>query len=165
MPRIWVDDEVFRALQSRAIPLVDSPNSVVGRLLGVSGNGVGGDSFGDVTAIGGADSGPSMPKGGGTSKCHAPVPRSPGARRPKRTGKEVAAEYGITGEVNQARHNAPGKWYAHLDRFPAALTDDNGYKIFEEADDYITCPYLQHGEQVNIPDGISSIPGYVRVVG
>ncbi|GEM_PF-6432601 len=38
MPTIRVDDEVFRALQSKAMPFVDSPNDVLRRLLlGTSG--------------------------------------------------------------------------------------------------------------------------------
>lgn len=35
MPTIRVDEEVFRALQSQAQPLVDTPNSVLRRLLGL----------------------------------------------------------------------------------------------------------------------------------
>jgi hypothetical protein len=34
--QVIVDDEVFRALQERAVPLVDMPNSVIRRLLGLS---------------------------------------------------------------------------------------------------------------------------------
>jgi hypothetical protein len=34
-PTIRIDDEVFKALQSRAEPLVDSPNDVLRRLLGL----------------------------------------------------------------------------------------------------------------------------------
>jgi hypothetical protein len=34
--KVIVDDEVFRALQERAVPLVDMPNSVIRRLLGLS---------------------------------------------------------------------------------------------------------------------------------
>lgn len=38
MPVIRVDDDVFRALQRRAEPLVDTPNTVLRRLLGLSEN-------------------------------------------------------------------------------------------------------------------------------
>jgi len=37
MPVIRVDDDVFEALQKQAIPLVDTPNSVLRRLLGLAG--------------------------------------------------------------------------------------------------------------------------------
>ena len=39
MPTIRIDDEVFRALQTRAQPLVDTPNSVLRRLLELNGAG------------------------------------------------------------------------------------------------------------------------------
>ena len=35
MPVIRIDDEVFKALQERAVPLLDTPNSVLRRLLGL----------------------------------------------------------------------------------------------------------------------------------
>jgi hypothetical protein len=38
-PNIRVDPEVFRALQAQAEPLVDSPNSVLRRVLGLDANG------------------------------------------------------------------------------------------------------------------------------
>ncbi len=37
MPTIRIDDEVFKALQTRAQPLVDTPNSVLRRLLELNG--------------------------------------------------------------------------------------------------------------------------------
>jgi hypothetical protein len=33
MPTIRIDEDVFRALQARAVPLVDTPNSVLRRVL------------------------------------------------------------------------------------------------------------------------------------
>jgi len=38
-PTIRIDDQVFKALQSRAEPLVDSPNNVLRRLLGLDTSG------------------------------------------------------------------------------------------------------------------------------
>jgi hypothetical protein len=43
MPVIRVDDEVWRELQKRAEPLVDTPNSVLRKLLGLTGDKVGGE--------------------------------------------------------------------------------------------------------------------------
>lgn len=38
-PNVRIDDEVFRALQAHAEPLVDTPNSVLRRVLGLQPNG------------------------------------------------------------------------------------------------------------------------------
>ena len=43
MPVIRVDEEVWRELQRRAVPLVDTPNSVLRRMLGLTGEEVSGD--------------------------------------------------------------------------------------------------------------------------
>lgn len=43
MPTIYVDNDVFTELQKRAIPLVDNPNSVMRKLLGLDGKIVSGD--------------------------------------------------------------------------------------------------------------------------
>jgi glycosidase len=37
-----------------------------------------------------------------------------------------------------------GKWYHHLERFPGALFDFNGYVLFRTREDYLNSPYLQH---------------------
>ena len=56
-----------------------------------------------------------------------------------------------------------GRWYHRLERFPGALCDANGYMLFPTERDFLSCRYLSVGEEVNVRDGISSIPGYVRV--
>ena len=38
MPVITIDDDVWRELQSRAVPLIDTPNTVLRRILGLNGN-------------------------------------------------------------------------------------------------------------------------------
>lgn len=57
-----------------------------------------------------------------------------------------------------------GKWYHHLVKFPGALFDENGFILFPNDEDYKTCPYLQHGKNLHIPLGISSIPGYIKII-
>lgn len=65
--------------------------------------------------------------------------------------------------AKHALYREDGKWYHHLTEFPGALFDANGYIVFQTERDYLECPYLQLGQDLNIPSGISSIPGYVRV--
>ena len=56
-----------------------------------------------------------------------------------------------------------GRWYHHLERFPGALCDYNGYVLFRTQRDYDQCTGLSRGIELNVPGGISSLPGYVRV--
>ena len=67
--------------------------------------------------------------------------------------------------VKQALYSKTGNWYHHLIRFPGALFDPNGYLLFETDEDYRSCRSLNLNKDVWVPDGISSDPGYVRVVG
>jgi hypothetical protein len=66
-PQIRVDEEVYEALKHKAEPFLDTPNSVLRRVLGL-------DSVASETAHAPAD-----PKGGnGTARTAATRPRSPG---------------------------------------------------------------------------------------
>ncbi len=65
-----------------------------------------------------------------------------------------------------ARHTLyreDGRWYHRLERFPGALCDSGGYIVFKTQEDFQRCRYLSIGAEVNVPLGISAIPGYVRV--
>jgi len=75
----------------------------------------------------------------------------------------LKTEWGV--DAAQVRYREIGNWYATLSRFPAALFDAHGYVLFETEDDYRTSPYLQIGKELSVPKGISTLPGYVRVVG
>jgi restriction system protein len=77
------------------------------------------------------------------------------------TGKNLNKRWGVG--AKHALYRADGKWYHHLKKFPGALFDRNGYIVFNTKEDYLSCPYLQHGETLHIPNGISSIPQYVNV--
>lgn len=79
----------------------------------------------------------------------------------------------ITGRFLQRRWNIPaqhvlyredGAWYHHLERFPGALCDPRGYVVFRTRDEYERHPGLSHGVELNVPGGIASLSGYVRVV-
>ncbi|MCL5429797.1 MAG: hypothetical protein M1347_08390 [Chloroflexi bacterium] len=78
------------------------------------------------------------------------------------TGEQLNKEW----EVNAAHalYNHEGKWYHYLERFPGALFDSNGYILFQSKENYENNPWLRFGEDVHIEgDGISAIPGYVRM--
>lgn len=67
--------------------------------------------------------------------------------------------------AEQVRYSDDGHWYAKLVSFPAALFDANGYVRFATEDEYRNSPHLSIGKQITIrKPGISTIPGYVRVV-
>lgn len=66
-----------------------------------------------------------------------------------------------------ARHalfSRDGTWYENLERFPGALFDPKGYVLFKTADEYRKNRNVRVGKKTNVPDGIASIPGYVRKV-
>ena len=67
----------------------------------------------------------------------------------------------LTGAIH-ALYREDGKWYHHLRDFPGVLFDCNGFIVFKSQSEYLNNSYLQHGKDLNIPDGISSIPGYKK---
>jgi len=56
-----------------------------------------------------------------------------------------------------------GDGYNNLVDFPGALFDPNGYVLFKTEKDYLGCAYLKIGKETNVPKGIWSMPGYVKV--
>ncbi len=79
----------------------------------------------------------------------------------KLTGRELNRKWGIGAQHALYREN--GTWYHRLERFPAALCDANGYILFETESAYKNCHHLQIGQEVNVPEGIASIPGYIKM--
>jgi 5-methylcytosine-specific restriction protein A len=77
------------------------------------------------------------------------------------TGRELNRAWGVG--AAHALYREDGKWFHHLQRFPGALFDFNGYVIFRTREDYQRSPYLDHGQDLHVPRGISKMPGYVRV--
>jgi len=65
--------------------------------------------------------------------------------------------------AKHALYSESGNWYHQLKEFPGALFDANGYIVFMSREDYLGCENLRITKDLNIPSGISSIPGYVRV--
>lgn len=72
--------------------------------------------------------------------------------------QELINEHNIP--VQHGRYREDGKWYHHLRKFPSAFLDINGYIIFNSKEEYQSCRFLQLGQDVNIPNGISAIPEY-----
>jgi hypothetical protein len=77
------------------------------------------------------------------------------------SGRDLNRLWGVGAQ--HALYHQDGKWYENLERFPGALFDPNGYVVFNTENDYRTSPYLHIGVKTNVPLGIASIPGYVRV--
>lgn len=77
------------------------------------------------------------------------------------TGDALNREWKVN--ARHALYRQDGRWYHLLERFPGALFDDRGYILFRTREDFMLCTYLAIGDEVNVPGGISRIPGYVRV--
>ena len=154
MPTIRIDEEVWAWLQTRAKPFEDTPNSVLRRIASL-------DERGSSTNASASrqETRPSTALGSA---------RGNGSRRTRRSGREYS---GLTGRqlnmewevgASHALYHKEGSYYNHLQYFPGALFDPNGFVRFETEEEYRKSPYLQHGQQLHVAGGISSMPGYVR---
>lgn len=158
-PIIRIDDEVYAWLQKHAQPFEDTPNSILRKLAGLD-----------------------------TSKNQIMMERKNEIVEKENiesTTKEISMEYsrpqkssnfsfpsGMSGiRLNRdwkvgARHalyHRDGQWYNNLTDFPGALFDPNGFILFKTERDYLKCAYLKIGKETNVPKGIWSIPGYVKI--
>jgi hypothetical protein len=82
-------------------------------------------------------------------------------RHPKISGRELNRKWGIGAQ--HALYRRTGNFYMPLERFPGALCDDRGYVLFATRHQYKNCRFLKIGARVDVPEGIASIPGYVRI--
>lgn len=91
------------------------------------------------------------------------MPRFSGAVAGIRTGsgKILNAEWSI-GALHALYHRE-GTWFNVLEQFPGALCDPNGYILFATKNEYENSPHLKIGQRTNVPQGISSLDGYVRM--
>ena len=76
------------------------------------------------------------------------------------SGARLQREWKIP--AKQVRYHKDGVWFMPLEKFPGALCDPDGYKVFASQGEYISSHYLRIGDRVNVSSGVSSIPGYVR---
>ena len=65
--------------------------------------------------------------------------------------------------AKQAMYHKDGVFYMPLERFPGAYCDPNGYIVFATQQEFDSCKSISVGKRVNIHQGISKLPGYVRV--
>jgi 5-methylcytosine-specific restriction protein A len=77
-------------------------------------------------------------------------------------GKTLNELWGVG--AKHALYREDGKWYHHLEEFPGALFDRNGFIKFSTKDEYLASPFLQHGQHLHVPYGIAEMPGYIRVL-
>jgi len=139
MPTIRVDDEVYAWLQKQARPFEDSPNSVLRRVAGIGGP---------------ASNAAAAKKGSKTVSLAA-------GKGERLSGRKLNDIWGVG--AKHPLYHREGCWYENLDRFPGALFDPNGYVIFATENAYRTSRHLQIAQKTNVPNGIASIPGYVRM--
>jgi hypothetical protein len=71
------------------------------------------------------------------------------------------AEWNVN--AKHALYHKHGRFYMHLLNFPGALFDPNGYVLFKTEDQFRRSPHVRHGKRIDVPNGIASMPGYVRV--
>ena len=76
------------------------------------------------------------------------------------SGNNLKRQWGIP--AVQVRYHKDGTWLMPLERFPGALCDPNGYIVFQTEQEYQSSRYLETGQRVNVPGGVSRVPGYVR---
>lgn len=141
MAQIRIDDEVFRALQKRAEPFTDTPNDVLRRLIGLD-DGAPAEVKSPTRAAGETGLG--------------------GRRRRTNSGRALNERWGVG--ARDAKYHQAGTFFEHLRAFPGALFDTSGYVLFATEHDYRGTPGLNHGRKLNVREGISSLPGYVRRV-
>jgi hypothetical protein len=83
------------------------------------------------------------------------------ATRRSVNGRQLNERWGVNAE--QALYSKSGRWYHLLDQFPGALFDPNGYVLFQTVEEYLACPQLRIGKELNVRGTISAIANYVRV--
>ena len=132
-PTIRIDDEVYAWLQKNAKPFEDTPNSVLRRIAGIA----------------------------KTSSTIEPSKLIRNARSRELNGKRLNKKWGVG--AKHALYHKDGHFYENLEHFPGAYFDIYGYILFKTEKEYMNCSYVSIGQKTNVPRGISSIPGYIKV--
>jgi len=83
---------------------------------------------------------------------------------PEWIGDRLNQEWNV--RVRHALYRKDGTWYHVLTHFPAAFFDENGYVKFNNVEDYqkYIQKYANGINEVSLPQGISSLPGYTKVL-
>ena len=151
MPTIRIDNEVYAWLQGMARPFEDNPNTVLRRVAGL-------DRMNDVGT--GEHARTISRQTSSSLRTELQKKKMPKAME-RVTGRALNERWKV-GAIHALYHNE-GTFYENLNRFPGALFDPNGYVFFATEKEYEHNSYLHIGEKLNVPMGISTIPGYVRV--
>ncbi len=147
---IRIDDDVWAWLRKNARPLEDTPNSVLRRLAGLP------EPSSAQT--------PESRQTPGTPRdsVHTVRHRNSTGRSRYRTNTALNLQEEWAVSARHVLYHKDGTYYNHLLRFPGGLFDPHGYVLFRTEQDYLNSPYLKRHQQLHVPGGISSIPGYVR---
>jgi len=154
-PVIRVDHEVWEWLKNQAQPLEDTPNSVLRRVAGLEGR-----KARDATRKASVTSAPDSRRSSASGRRRSGTVL---ARQRTNYGRVLNDQWNVA--ARHALYHKEGNYYNHLRYFPGALFDPNGYLVFKTEQEYRKSPHLQHGAQLHVPGGISSVPGYVRRAG
>lgn len=65
--------------------------------------------------------------------------------------------------AKQAMYHKDGAFFMPLEKFPGACCDPDGYVIFATQQAFDSCMAIRIGKRVHVHQGISKLPGYVRV--
>ena len=84
-----------------------------------------------------------------------------GLRMRRVTGRRLKSDWRIP--ARHVLYREDGRWYHHLTDFPGAFCDADGYVLFRTVEEYEACRGLSLGVEVNVPGGIATLPGYVRM--
>lgn len=144
-PTIRIDDEVYAWLQEQARPFEDTPNSVLRRVACLD------TTPTQVTAM------PTEEE----KTMHTTPQQASYQKQVRLSGKMLNEKWKVG--AKHALYHREGCWYNNLEHFPGALFDPNGYVIFKTREEYQKSRHLRVTQETNIPNGISSIPGYVRM--
>ncbi len=158
-PVIRIDDEVYAWLQSKARAFEDTPNSTLRKLAGL-------DSLKSQVSIksedGISDKGHVESSTKQTFVKYESPQKNMHELLPRRmSGDKLNREWKVG--ARQALYHKDGHWFNNLNLFPGALFDPNGYILFKTDQEYLKCKYLKIGKETNVPKGIWSIPGYVKM--
>jgi len=77
------------------------------------------------------------------------------------SGNNLSKQWKVN--VVQSHFHKEGTWFHTLDHFPAGLFDSHNFVLFRTEEDYQNCAYIRIGQHINVPKGISSIPGYKKM--
>jgi 5-methylcytosine-specific restriction protein A len=144
-PTIRIDDEVYAWLQEHARPFEDTPNSVLRR----------------VACLDDPPCSTSTPTVKEEKTMQSSTQQVGYAKRVRLSGKLLNKKWKVG--AKHALYHRDGCWYNNLEDFPGALFDPKGYVLFETEQEYRSSRHLRITQETNVPDGISSMPGYIRM--